>query len=423
MLEQFWQWFSHDANPQFLLVFVAVFIAGLGAGLSIRQRKKTSDQSSIDAEDKAFFKGVQYLLSDDQDHAIEEFTKSVQVNSNTIETYIALGNLYRSKGDIDRAIHIRQTIILRPNISEQIKLRALFDLGLDFKKGGFLDRALNTFLDILKKQPSNAATLEQIEKIYEEMKDWENAFSVRQKLSRIENGSHNHILAHHQTELGKEYAEEGDYDRAKVFFKKAISIHKRCIDAYLHLGDLYFSQQDYKKAMLSWKSVVKMSPDLTFLAYRRLEGAYSRMQNLKPVEDFLKECAEFNSDAFTHLALARYLYNERDYDGAIREIESALELNPTFWEARVFMGEILLFQNRKEEAIKAYKNLIELLDIPYLKFQCSNCGFVPSDLQWQCPQCKRWDTIKLKKNAVEYKPESLKESHYSSTSGGFERRR
>jgi lipopolysaccharide biosynthesis regulator YciM len=240
MLEQFWQWFSHDANPQFLLVFVAVFIAGLGAGLSIRQRKKTSDQSSIDAEDKAFFKGVQYLLSDDQDHAIEEFTKSVQVNSNTIETYIALGNLYRSKGDIDRAIHIRQTIILRPNISEQIKLRALFDLGLDFKKGGFLDRALNTFLDILKKQPSNAATLEQIEKIYEEMKDWENAFSVRQKLSRIENGSHNHILAHHQTELGKEYAEEGDYDRAKVFFKKAISIHKRCIDAYLHLGDLYF---------------------------------------------------------------------------------------------------------------------------------------------------------------------------------------
>jgi lipopolysaccharide biosynthesis regulator YciM len=409
MLEQTWQWILDTANQEFLFGVLAAFIIGFIVGLFIRHRKKKGARLTISTGDNAFFKGFQYLLSDDHDHAIEEFTKSVQVNSDTIETYVALGNLYRSKGDIDRAIHIRQTIILRPNISEQIKLRALFDLGLDYKKGGLLDRALETFLNVLKKQPSNVATLEEIEKIYEEMKDWENAFSIRQKLSKLVRGKHNNILAHHQTELGKKYADEGEHARAKASFKKAISIHKGCVDAYLHLGDLYFSNQDYKKAMATWKSVVRISPNLTFLAYRRLEGAYSKMQNLKPVEAFLKECAEFNSDAFTHLALARYLYNAQDYDGALKEIESALDLNPSFWEARAFLGEILIAGDRKEEAVTAYKSLIPHLNIPYLKFQCSNCGFIPADLQWQCPQCKRWDTIKLKNYGMNHLPNSVRE--------------
>jgi lipopolysaccharide biosynthesis regulator YciM len=172
-----------------------------------------------------------------------------------------------------------------------------------------------------------------------------------------------------------------------------MSIDEGCIDAYLHLGDLYFSLQDYKKAMATWKKVVMISPSFTFLAYRRLEGAYSKMKNLKPVEDFLRECAQSNLDAFTHLALARYMYNEKNYDEALRELESAIELDPSFWEARRFQGEILLAQGREKEALVSYGKLLTQLDVPDLEFQCSNCGFRTTDLQWQCPQCKRWDTI------------------------------
>ena len=343
--------------------------------------------------DNAFFRGIQYLLSNDRDHAIEEFTKSVQVNSDTIETYVTLGNLYRSKGDIERAIRIRQIIILRPNIDEAVKLSALVDLGLDYRKGGFLDRALETFLKVLKKEHKNLTVLGEVEKIYEEMQDWENAFAVRQKISMLVAGDHKHILAHHQTEIGKKFLEQGEPDKAGASFHEAISINKDCLDAYLHLGDLYFSKQDYKNAIRAWKMVVEAAPRFTFLAYRRLEMAYSKMQNLKPVEDFLKECAQFNSDAFTRLALARYMYNEKDYEGALKELESALQIDPAFWEARRFIGEILLSQGRKEEALKAYGELIAHLNVPYLEFRCSNCGFSPLDLQWQCPQCRKWDTI------------------------------
>ena len=255
---------------------------------------------------------------------------------------------------------------------------------------------METFQKVLEKQPSNREVLEAIEKIYEEFKDWEKAFAARKKLASLTKENYGHILAHHLTEMGKVFQEEGAQPKAKACFKKAISTDANCVDAYLHLGDLFFSKRDYKRAISTWKKVAEVAPQLTFLAYRRLEGAYSQMKNLKPVEEFLKECAEANSDPFTHLALARYLYNAEDYQGALSELKNALTLDPSFWEARKFIGEILLERKMKEKALKAYRELIPYLNVPFLEFQCTNCGFRPSDLQWQCPQCRKWDTIGIR---------------------------
>ena len=249
MWEPFARWFLNPVNEKLLVGVFIAFVAGAIIGAWRRHSKQEKTRNVKNLGDKAFFKGIQYILSNDHNHAIEEFTKSVQVNSDTIETYVALGNLYRSKGDIDRAIRIRQSLILRPNIDDQIKLRALFDLGLDYRKGGFLNRALKTFLKVAQQDPSNVETLKEIERIYEELRDWENAHGTRQKLSRLVEGDHKHILAHHLVEIGKASLQNGDSSKARSSFNKAISIDRRCIDAYLHLGDLYFDKQEYKKAI------------------------------------------------------------------------------------------------------------------------------------------------------------------------------
>ncbi len=394
MLDALIQWFQEPSNQQILIATVLALFIGLILGWRIRRPKETPDSITGKA-DKAFYKGIQYIISNDHDHAIEEFTKSVQINSDTIETYVTLGNLYRSKGDIDRAIRIRQSIVMRPNIDEEIRLSALFDLGLDYRKGGFLNRALDTFTELAKKDPSNARTYQEIERIYEELKDWENAYKTRQKISHLIKGDHQHILAHHLVEMGKISKQKGELSEALSFYSKAISTHKECVDAYLHLGDLHFSKQSYKKAISTWKRVAEVAPQFTFLAYRRLIKAYSEMDNLKPVEDFLKECVELNPDAYTHMALSRYLYNEKDFGGALKEVDIALELDPIFWEARRFKGEMLISQGKNREALEDYQELIQHLDFPYLRTQCSECGFQPNSLQWQCPQCRRWDTIRL----------------------------
>jgi lipopolysaccharide assembly protein B len=398
MWPQVWQWFSDPSNQRLLLSVAIGTVLGLVISRLTNQLKGTKPSKVLTTEgDRAFLKGIQYILSNDPDLAIEEFTKSVQINSDTIETYVALGNLYRSKGNIEKAIRIRQSIILRPQLDEQIKLRALVDLGQDYRKGGFLARALEIFMEVLQKDPSHSEALKAVEKICVEMKDWEKAFVTRQKFARLskEQGSHFHILAHYQTEIGKVFLSKGDSSRAKTSFQKALSIDEGCVDAFLHLGDLYFQRGEYKKAMAAWKRVTEVAPQFTFLAYQRLEGSYGRMDNLKPVEQFLRECAANNADAFTHMALARYLYNEGNHSQALQELDSSLELYPLYWEARRFKGEILLKQGMRQEALMAYQDLLVHLNVPYLKFQCTTCGFKPSELQWQCPQCKAWDTIQL----------------------------
>jgi lipopolysaccharide biosynthesis regulator YciM len=403
MWQQLWQGLL-EPTPQWLYAYLLVaFILGLLIGRAIWANRKREPKGLPTKGDRAFFKGVQYILANDRDQAIEELTKSVQINSDTIETYITLANLYRSRGDFERAIRIRQSIILRPNIDDQIKLRTLFDLGLDYRKGGIINRALDTFLDVVSEQPNDVDTLREVEQIYEEMSDWENAFVIRQRLAKLSRGNHKHILSHHQTEIGKTLQEKGDYRKAESCFREAISIDKSCIDAYLHLGDLYFEQQEYNKAISTWKEVVIVAPKYTFLAYRRLEGAYSKMENLKPVENFLKECSKLNSDAFTHLALAHYLVNKADYSGALSELSQALDLDPTFWEAYKLKGEIYLKQEKTEEALSVYRSFAFNLNTPYLTFQCVKCGFQPKDLQWRCPQCRNWDTIHLMDSPV---PES-----------------
>lgn len=393
MWHAIWQWIQVPSNQVLLLALALALTAGLLIGYLAMRRKARRTTSLAREGDRAFFKGVQHILSNDHDQAIEQFTKAVQVNSGTIETYVALGNLYRSRGDIDRAIRIRQNIILRPQIDESQKTQALFDLGLDYRKGGFLDRALETFFQVLQKTPSNPGALEEVEKIYEDLKDWENAFHTRQRIAKLAKGDHGHILAHHKTEEGKVWFDRGNVAKAVACYKKAVSIDDSCVDAYLHLGDVYQKRDDMKKAIATWKKIVSTAPEFTFLAYGRLEGVYSRIRNLKPVEDFLKECAETNDDAFTHLALARYLYKRGDMEGAVQELERALTLDPVFFEARAFLGRILLEQERVEDALEAYRHLLDHLGASTLEFQCTHCGYRPADLQWQCPQCRRWDTI------------------------------
>jgi len=405
MWEEIKKLFFSNLDIQFGVWIIIAFVCGLLVDRFGRSRRAEKLRKKLDRGDKAFFQGIQHILSNKPDQAIEQFTKSVKINSDTIETYVALGHLYRSKGDIGRAIRIRQGIILRPNLDKEVRLRAIFDLGLDYKKGGFLNRAISAFQEVLGNDPNNIETLDQIERIYEDMYDWEKAFKTRQSISKIIKGDHRHILAHQKTELGKIQEKNGDIGSAEKSYKKAISIFDKCVDVYLHLGDLYFSQQEHKKALSTWERVVDVAPQFTFLVYQRLEKTYSTMKNLKGVEDFLRESARKNPDRFIRLALARYLYNKGETGSALDELNQAIKSVPSFFNARKLLGEILLKEGRNEEALEAYKDLLAILHYPYLKFQCSNCGYRPDELVWKCPQCLKWDSIDI------IKPSSPNVSH------------
>jgi lipopolysaccharide biosynthesis regulator YciM len=395
MWEAIRQWFTDPGAGALLLalIFGAAVGGGVATLLARFRSKEEGARALLRRGDRAFLNGIHYILSNDHDHAIEEFTKSVKINSDTIETYVALGNLYRSKGDIDRAIRIRRSIILRPGLDEKISLGALFDLGMDYRAGGFLNRALATFQKVLQKKPSDLKTLEMVERICEEMGDWGEAFKTRQRIARITGKDFGHILAHQLVESGKIHQRSGDVPEARGLYEKALSVDEKCIDAYLHLGDLHAGKGDLKKAVGTWRKIVHVAPHFAYLAYGRLERAYRVIDDTGPIEAFLKEVADSHCDAFSCVALAKYRQASGDLEGALAEISHALESAPAFWAARKLKGEILLEKGGEEDVVKDYSELIENLDIPYGKFQCSNCGFTSTSLLWQCPQCRFWDTI------------------------------
>ena len=385
------------SNPYFFSVVLVLI--GLFLGLVIRgwfSSKISVSKPDIKKgqESTAFLKGINYLLSNNHDQAIEEFTKAVQINSDTIETYMALGNLFRTKGEVGRAIRIHESIILRPSIDRETRVQAMYDLSLDFKKAGFIKRAISSFEEVIENEPSRLDAHIQLEELYEETKDWEKAFRIQQRVSVLRKTNDDNILAHLQTEMGKIFFKNNDINSAKKSFKRAILLDSHCIDALIHLGDLHFSQKAYARAISAWKNVIKINPAFTHLVSDRLENAYSEKKKSHGFENFLrKRCSEDRSNPNIHLALAMYLHKRGEVQDAVRELRSVIEIDPTSLDARKELGKILVGRGLNDELVTEYQDLLKILDLPEKKLRCQNCGFESEEIKWKCPQCLKWDTI------------------------------
>jgi lipopolysaccharide biosynthesis regulator YciM len=318
----------------------------------------------------------------------------VAVDSDTVETYVALGNLFRSKGEIERAIRIRQSIILRPGVEEAIKRQAMYDLGLDYRKGGFIDRAISSFEQLLNIDPANIQVCLQLEQLYEEIHDWSKSYQMRQRISRLTGSDDRHILAHHQTELGKIHAQKNMLTQAEDCFKKAISLDDRCVDAYVHLADLYLAAGNLDKTLKTFKKMIQLVPEMSHLAFKRLDELKLTEKEEQKTERFLQECLMSRETADVRITLARRRLRKGLKTEAIAELKKALELNPRLASARKTLGAIILELSLQDEIFLQYRQLLELLDLDQKDYQCSRCGYATSELAWKCPQCQHWDTLR-----------------------------
>lgn len=367
-------------------------VVGFMVGLKWPKKKNTilSDEGKI-----AFLKGFRYLLSNEPDRAIEAFTKAVRLDTETVETYVALGNLFRDKGEFERSIGIRQNIMTRPHLDKQIRLQALYDLGIDYKKGGFIDRAIETFKEVIRQDPKRADAYLELASLYQETKDWGQAYKYIKQLSDVTKNDYSLMLAHFKTEMGKSSQKE-DLETAEKLYKEAIKINKRCVDAYLHLGDLYLIKENSKKALSIWLEAIKNASDYAFLVYRRIEEHLDRLQADKALErliDYLEKMGK--RDVLSCLILARYYHGKGHLNEAKRHLEDALTQAPQHSSARQLLAQILLEEGKTEAALIEIKNLAKIAVLEKT-FQCNQCGYEAHRLSWKCPQCGNWDTIKPK---------------------------
>jgi len=360
----------------------------------LEKKEKEKEAANREIENEAYLQGVTYLLSKETDKAIEEFIKAVKINSETLATYFALGILFRNKGEYSKAIRIHQSIIARPNIDKDVKSRAIYNLGCDYKKAGMVQKGIEIFESISKNEKYKIDALYKLQSLYEDLKDFDNAIRIVKEIKKLEYTPQKHILAHLYTEKAKMLLSDGDSVHAKKIFKKAMILHTNCIDAYLHLGDLYFNEKDYIKAIHTWKQIFDINSHFTHLAYPRLQEAYYNLNKYDAIEKLLKDQIERNErDAYCHLALGRYYFNKGNIDEALVQLNEALNIDPKFIDAKKEIASIYIQKNMVDEIKSELASLLGTLPSIYQNYQCMQCGYLSSEILWKCPQCRSWDTI------------------------------
>lgn len=388
--------FGLAVNPSLLVLVAAVICLVIGylIGATLSSRGVSLETGSRRrGEEMPFLKGMRSMLARDTDQAIADLTRAVELDSETVETYIALGHLYRSKGIFDRAISLRQSIIARPKLDPRLRIQALYDLGLDYRAGGFLSRAQEAFQEVLSADPKHLQALTALAQVYEEMRDWEKALETRKRLDKLEGKSRPEIMAQLRTEHGKQLFRSGHPQEAQAAFKKALSLDKSCTQALLCLGDLYLDRGDTKKALTTWRKIAASTPELTFLALERVVNGTWMDKERPPIEAFIQEAAIESKDPWAQILAARHLAAQGREEETIEALRRILKTSSAYLPAHRDLGKILIEGGQIDEILTAYQELLNNLPGNGRSFECGGCGYSSAEVFWKCPSCRRWGTI------------------------------
>ena len=385
-----------------LLATLIALLIGLTIGKAW-ERYKLKDGKWIDRrrarQSPHYILGLNFLVSNQIDLAIEELARAASLDADALEVHMILGNLYREKGQVGKAITVHQALLQRPNLNKLEHAYVLLCIGLDYKRGGFVDRALEAFNEVLRLDPNNSYALVNLQKMQEEQHQWSDAFDTRQRLSKLNDGEpkNESILAFIENEIGLEALRRKDYLEANRRFEGAIDLDARAVPAYLNLGDVRVAQGKEQEAVEIWERLVSIAPDRAYLAFDRLEQVAVKAGT---PERFTKLCQRLIDDNpqdwRARLALSRHLAaggHAADAEAALELLFAALVQNPhalsihqAIWRA---LGQLRYPASLVDHYSDLTQHAVFYLD-PHV---CLRCRYRSTELLWQCPHCHDWNTF------------------------------
>jgi lipopolysaccharide assembly protein B len=383
------------------LAALIALLVGLAAGKGW-ERYKLSDGRWIDRrrarESPHYLVGLNSLVAGQIDHAIDELTRAAAVAGDALEIRLILGNLYREKGQVGRAIQEHQGLLQRPNLRKLEHANVLLCLGLDYKAGGFVDRALEAFSEVLRLDPGNEYALANLEKLYEEQHQWREAYATRQKLAAAADDErkarHEEILAFLEDALGRESLARMEYAEAARHFSSAIELDARNPPAYLNLGDVQFLQGETGQAVGTWERLVDASPDRSHLAFARLESAYPKMGHVNKFPDLCRRLITDDPQNWrARLALARHLSSTGGAREGLELMFEALTINPHGLALHQAIWENLSSLGLPHELVDRYLELTRKSIFYVDPHICVRCRYRSTELLWRCPHCHEWNTF------------------------------
>jgi lipopolysaccharide assembly protein B len=376
---------------QFLLLLLPVAaISGWVAGF--RHRNNTHTQSSRPLISHDYFLGLNYLINEEPDKAVDVFIKMLEVNSDTVETHLALGNLFRKRGEVDRAIRVHQILIARPQLEKKQRVQALSELAQDYLRAGVLDRAERLFSELIAMNEDTEASQAYLLNIYQQQKDWKQAITVAKKLDA---SSMSTAIAYYYCELA-ELARSNNYaDKAHDYVKEALAKDKNCVRASIISGKLAQDAGEYKQAIRSYKKVREQDPDFISEIVTPLAECYNKLNMEGDFIQYLQDCLLEHPRISLVLAMSDYV---RRWHGDTAAIDFIAEKIPLCLSLRGVGRLVELYlnttdPNTKQKLLLLHDFIGKLLENKPI-YRCVHCGFAGKQMHWLCPSCKRWSCVK-----------------------------
>jgi lipopolysaccharide biosynthesis regulator YciM len=341
---------------------------------------------------RSYFKGLNFLLNEQPDKAIEAFIEVARVDPETVELHFALGSLFRRRGEYDRAIRMHQNLLDRPDLPQDQKLLALTELGEDYLKAGILDRAEEVFQKLEKTSLVSTARTHLLE-IYEQEKDWTRAIEMAKRLEADTAPRHGDV-AQYLCELAASEAAQSRPDAARRHLEAALEANRKCVRASLILGDLERSQGSFEKAIEHWKRIEAQNPAYLALVAQRLLDAYRESGR---AEDGLRLLAGY-LERYPSLDLLDTVFqltlDAKGAEVAYALVRDELRRNPTLLGLdRLLEAQIIAASDAdRRRDLELIRNLVHGHTRRLARYRCENCGFKARQFHWHCPGCGGWET-------------------------------
>jgi lipopolysaccharide biosynthesis regulator YciM len=374
----------------FLLAGLFLLLAAAGWALG-RFDERDDEDNPPPPLNVDYLKGLNFLLNEQTDQALEHFLKMVRVDNKTIETHFALGNLFRRRGEVDRAIRIHQNIIARPDIAAEQRDQALFSLAKDYLKAGLLDRAEKLFSRLADGSRYQVEALELLCRIYEQEHEWQKAIDASQRLETLSGNSLELEIAHYYCELAEQAASANDYTSARQFVKKSQAGRPRTLRGALTRAEIARDTDDTKTALRLFHRVLDEHTYLITEALPELVEIHEREGSIRDLEKALESILKKNPEVKTDVAYTA-IVNDIGGIGIIDNCVEEYMLNEKTLAEFIDLNQLQNGGEDRAVALNKIRAALSKLAQSTPRYQCKECGFSSRKLLWQCPSCKDWET-------------------------------
>ncbi len=377
-----------------------LILCAMLAGYLLGRRDNRRDSGRQETLGRDYFTGLNYLLNEQTDEAIESFIKALDINADAFDTHMALGRLFCKRGEIEKSIRIYQDLLARPSLQTEQSIQVQLELARSYQSAGLLDRSEALLTELSRSEGiARTGALEQLLDIYQFEKEWDNALKAAESLRKLKGeGQYDSMIAHFYCELAEQAINANDYAKARRMLRQAAGKDKQGVRASMVMGQLEFNQRNYKAAINSLQRVLQQNPDFVPATINLLSRAYQETGDVRSFDAYLSRCLTAVSSPVVVRAMVMLMLRREGKEAAHNFLVRHLQQRPSLELLKLLSG--LMPEHNKHTALKdcadfsLLQEIIERLAGQGASYHCHECGFKTHMLFWDCPSCKSWGSIK-----------------------------